>query len=95
MIGDLAQCEASNGGNRCTGSKGHLGPHGISVGGGIVIAPWPNAGLVQEEFISKRLQGFPDDWTKGGKDAPRYRTLGNAVTVPVAAWIAGRILNLL
>lgn len=43
----------------------------------------------------ERLQGFPDDWTKGGKDAPRYRTLGNAVTVPVATWIAGRILNLL
>lgn len=41
----------------------------------------------------ERLQGFPDDWTKGGKDAPRYRTLGNAVTVPVATWIAGRILN--
>ncbi len=43
----------------------------------------------------ERLQGFPDDWTKGGKDAPRYRTLGNAVTVPVATWIAGRILNLI
>ena len=43
----------------------------------------------------ERLQGFPDDWTKGGKDAPRYRTLGNAVTVPVANWIARRILNLI
>ena len=56
MIGDLAQCEASNGGNRCTGSQGHLGPHGMFVGGGMVIAPWPNAGVLQDEYISDRLR---------------------------------------
>ena len=48
-----------------------------------------------------RLQGFPDDWnsegiTKEGKripmaDAPRYRQLGNAVTVNVANWIANNL----
>jgi DNA (cytosine-5)-methyltransferase 1 len=39
----------------------------------------------------ERLQGFPDDWTAGQSDAARYRQLGNAVAVPVAAWIARRI----
>ncbi len=48
-----------------------------------------------------RLQGFPDDWNsegiaKEGKriqmaDAPRYRQLGNAVTVNVANWIANNL----
>jgi len=40
----------------------------------------------------ERLQGFPDDWTAGQSDSTRYRQLGNAVAVPVAAWIARRIV---
>ncbi len=36
----------------------------------------------------ERLQGFPDGWTEGFPDTTRYRMLGNAVAVPVAAWIA-------
>jgi DNA (cytosine-5)-methyltransferase 1 len=41
----------------------------------------------------ERLQGFPDDWTAipGMADGPRYKCLGNAVTVNVAEWIARRI----
>lgn len=51
----------------------------------------------------ERLQSFPDGWTclcgKGHlgssfctcSDSPRYRQLGNAVTVSVAEWIARRI----
>lgn len=41
----------------------------------------------------ERLQGFPDGWTDlgGTADSPRYAALGDAVTVPVAEWIAGRI----
>lgn len=51
------------------------------------------------------LQGFPPGWTCGCgnghrgsrfctcSDSHRYRQLGNAVTVPVAAWIARRILE--
>lgn len=39
----------------------------------------------------ERLQGFPDDWTKGFSDSARYRMLGNAVAVPVAEWIARRL----
>jgi DNA (cytosine-5)-methyltransferase 1 len=39
----------------------------------------------------ERLQGFPDGWTDSLSDSARYRTLGNAVAVPVAEWIARRI----
>ena len=31
----------------------------------------------------ERLQGYPDDWTKGVSDTQRYKQLGNAVTVNV------------
>lgn len=47
----------------------------------------------------ERLQGFDDDWTRydsAGKeisDSARYRMLGNAVAVPVARWIAKRIVE--
>lgn len=41
----------------------------------------------------ERLQGFPDDWTAGQKDSPRYKQLGNAVAVPVAEWIGRRIME--
>lgn len=51
----------------------------------------------------ERLQGFPDDWTRYGRkpdgevyeqaDSPRYRQLGNAVSVPVARWIGRRIME--
>jgi site-specific DNA-cytosine methylase len=46
----------------------------------------------------ERLQGFPDDWTALGadgrpiSDAARYRAIGNAVAVPVIAWIGRRLL---
>lgn len=54
----------------------------------------------------ERLQGFPDGWTclcpAAGDtwacvcpDSPRYRTLGNAVCVPVAAWLGRRIATAL
>lgn len=48
----------------------------------------------------ERLQGFPEDWTlpENGEfgdvdriDTLRYNALGNAVTVPVAEWIAHRV----
>lgn len=40
----------------------------------------------------ERLQGFPDGWTSGQSDTVRYRQCGNAVAVPVAEWIARRII---
>lgn len=39
----------------------------------------------------ERLQGFPDGWSDGQSDGPRYKQLGNAVTVNVAEWIARRV----
>lgn len=45
----------------------------------------------------ERLQGFPDGWTsqdakgKALADTPRYKMMGNAVTVNVAHWIASRL----
>lgn len=42
----------------------------------------------------ERLQGFPDGHTavNGQSDSKRYKQLGNAVAVPVAEWIARRIV---
>jgi site-specific DNA-cytosine methylase len=46
----------------------------------------------------ERLQGFPDDWTAPDvrsrliSDTARYRAIGNAVAVPVIAWIGRRLL---
>jgi len=39
----------------------------------------------------ERLQGFPDDWTKGVSDTQRYKQMGNAVTVDVVEYIARRL----
>ena len=45
----------------------------------------------------ERLQGFPDGWTDvdGAKDGPRYKALGNAVTVPVIEYLGRRIYEVL
>lgn len=46
----------------------------------------------------ERLQGFPDHWTKYGRngakmsDTPRYRALGNSLTVPCAERVFRGIL---
>lgn len=41
-----------------------------------------------------RLQGFPDDWFDGLElsDSQKYRMCGNAMAVPVVAWIGRRIM---
>ena len=46
---------------------------------------------------AERLQGFRDGYTqvqfrgKLAADGPRYRSLGNAMAVPVIKWILDRI----
>lgn len=48
---------------------------------------------------SERLQGFPDNWTLPSEDLVndenintlRYTAIGNAVTVPVAEWVANKV----
>lgn len=39
----------------------------------------------------ERLQGFPDGWTAGLSDTQRYKTLGNAVTVPVVTAVMNQL----
>lgn len=47
----------------------------------------------------ERLQGFPDDWTRWDSDgnelpdSPRYRMMGNAVSLPPVEWIGRRIME--
>lgn len=45
---------------------------------------------------AERLQGFPEDWTSGAHvlgrrrgDGPRWKLVGNAVSVPLASWLGG------
>ena len=40
----------------------------------------------------ERLQGFPDGWTAGLSDTQRYKTLGNAVTVPVVTAVINQLV---
>jgi DNA (cytosine-5)-methyltransferase 1 len=45
---------------------------------------------------AEELQGFPRGWTanadgRGLKNGPRWKLVGNAVTVGVATWVAGRL----
>lgn len=44
---------------------------------------------------AERLQGFPQDWTAPatahGRAGQRWKLVGNAVTVGVAAWLGGRL----
>ena len=41
----------------------------------------------------ERLQGFPDNWTEGQADSHRYKQMGNAVTVNVAAYVGELIMQ--
>jgi DNA (cytosine-5)-methyltransferase 1 len=44
---------------------------------------------------AERLQGFPEDWTAPaetvGRASMRWSLVGNAVSVPVAHWLGGRL----
>ncbi len=46
---------------------------------------------------AERLQGFPPDWTlpavedKARRNGPRWRLVGNAVSVPVARWLGEQL----
>jgi DNA (cytosine-5)-methyltransferase 1 len=46
---------------------------------------------------AERLQGFPADWTRPAlrfsKPGHRWKLIGNAVSVPVARWIAHRLTH--
>jgi len=57
----------------------------------------PN-GIIQDKKIRRlteieceRLQGFPDNWTQGVASTQRYKTLGNAVSVPIVKMIVEKL----
>ena len=76
---------------------------GSSVGIPSAPAVWmPDDSFVTPSITdAERLQGFPKNWTKPGAgtgskariDGPRWRMVGNAVSVPVATWVGYRLRN--
>lgn len=74
-------------------------------GGSTIGIPSPPAillpfgrGLVMPDLRdTERLQGFPSDWTVGALKArrknARWKLVGNAVSVPVAQWLGGRLVK--
>ena len=78
---------------------GHVESH---ANGGVMpaVAFTSSTGMVARRLTPReceRLQGFPDDYTaiqyrgKPARDGQRYKALGNAMAVPVMAWIGDRI----
>lgn len=57
------------------------------------IIPTPTSVRRLTPLECERLQGFPDHYTNipGAKDGPRYKALGNSMTVNVMHWIGKRI----
>ena len=56
----------------------------------------PSGNLIKPDIRdAERLQGFPEDWTapaeKVGRSSLRWSLVGNAVSVPVAAWLGARL----
>lgn len=79
-------------------AMGNASSHQNAGGHSAVAQDWCARRLTPREC--ERLQGMPDDHTKiewRGKtaddcpDGPRYRAIGNAWAVPVAAWILARV----
>lgn len=70
---------------------------------------WSRSYVAYEDAVRRltpteyeRIQGFPDNWTMPHKDfplqgadldSPRYKAVGNAVSVPVVRWIGERIVK--
>ena len=43
----------------------------------------------------ERLQGLPDDWTKGVSDSARYRMIGNGMAQPCADFVIEKVVEAL
>nr|DAG19576.1 MAG TPA: Cytosine specific methyltransferase [Caudoviricetes sp.] len=41
----------------------------------------------------ERLQGLPDNWTKGGSDTARYRAIGNGMAQPCADYVMSKVIE--
>jgi DNA (cytosine-5)-methyltransferase 1 len=52
----------------------------------------PDGRLIKPDIRdAERLQGFAEDWTAVAPERSRWSLVGNAVTVPVAAWLGRRL----
>lgn len=52
----------------------------------------PNGDIIKPDIRdAERLQGFPEGWTEAASGRLRWALVGNAVTVPVAAWLGRRL----
>lgn len=74
---------------KCGSSVGVASPPAIRM---------PDGGYVTPDVRdAERLQGFPADWTAPAEEVARsgerWRMVGNSVSVPVAAWIGGRLTD--
>jgi DNA (cytosine-5)-methyltransferase 1 len=82
------------------GRRGHRVDAEGAAGGHLIAPAAGDATAVRRLTPTEceRLQGFPDDWTRwlddGAEqsDSARYQQCGNAVAVPVAGWVAQRIV---
>ena len=43
----------------------------------------------------ERLQGLPDNWTKGGSDSKRYKAIGNGMAQPCADFVIEKLAEVL
>lgn len=64
---------------------------GGATAGGSMIRKTKNGLRVLTEVECERLQGFPDNWTKGITKRQRYKACGNAVSVPITRYIAQKL----
>lgn len=52
----------------------------------------PNGRIIKPDIRdAERLQGFPSGWTSEAPERLRWSLVGNAVSVPVAAWLGKRL----
>lgn len=79
-------------------AMGHRESHANAGGQLAVASPSGQIGVRRLMPVEcERLQGVPDDYTaiefrgKPAADGPRYKALGNAMSVPPIAWIGRRI----
>jgi DNA (cytosine-5)-methyltransferase 1 len=62
-------------------------------GNNVPIVTEEKQGRRLTEIDCERLQGFPDNWTKGVCQTQRYKMLGNAVSVPVIEYIGNLLFD--
>lgn len=69
-------------------------------GGGQIGISSPSGVRRLTPLECERLMGLPDNWTKWDaqgnqiSDSARYRMIGNSLAVPIAVWIARRIVKI-